>query len=1196
MLLKIYKGFDSEFYKNITFKSLVDGSINERVNVLSYNKNFILKLSAALLAMKDDDVRWITYDEFSLVKDAVLYSINLLGLNVEFIINNMLPDVYKLNFALDDEIYLAYTKSKENIAQLSSHGNEIESLVNIFNDIAYVNNVYYGTYYNYEYDKIPNAKVINYYPQGEVQEYIGQDVDYSIFANEDIAGFLEDYEKIIELQPKIISFNSTHGQVSKRIKAALLAFARANNIQVVSASNILQNESVNLEDLKSIAKNDIKIPNFKGFRELEFYKDPDVCKKTIKISQAVIISDIIMQAEKAYSEDQCYRDLFITAPTGAGKSVMFQIPAIYLAKKHKKLTIVIQPVLALMQDQIDHLKTVGYTRVEALNSMLATQVEKEAVIKKIKDGDVDLLYLSPETLLAYSMETIIGDREIGLIIIDEAHIVTTWGAGFRPDYWYLGSYLNGLRNRIQTAHNKKKKVFRFPICAFTATAINGGTDDTVSETIVSLYMNNPKKYIGNVKRSNIQFDINVVKNQKLNTKTYETEKAVLLGDRVRHDILSERKMIVYFPYARTVKEAYYGYNNFADIYSNKNRIATFVGSNFDGLSKEAIATRKKEVLAKFKTGEYAVVYATKAFGMGVDVNDIDDVYHYAITGNLSDYIQEVGRAARKQSMTGHAIIDFYQGDISFMKMLFGMSQIRQYQINKVIMGVYDAYLRNNRRNFLISPQSFSHIFAGASKETKEVECTNKLKTCLLMLEKDFWDKYNFKVLISRPQSIFTKGFVCIIDAYQQNVLKSKYGKYFTFVSPGRKNVKMHNGTYVSDLGDIYSIDLKSVWEDFYPNISFPQFKYWYFYRDSKEQGKYEIMPEIQSGYRPRQKITIKAKNENLLSEIKQKMLDEVEYIGDLLFEKFHHKYFTTNDFVNAISPKYGRTTANVIGNSLFDLVDPDHQCVKPRKSEDMENYQYTISNGTFKEIMKKSIIKSSLMSKISMCDAAEFTEFIGVTSGEFDLNIIALKLLSLFEFISYEVQGGQEPEIFIRLNDPNKLRAIVKGEIKYSNNYVIRAKQKHERDVDVLLKFFTSLNNSKDRWDFVENYFLGEDVLYEPPKVGATSPLASVIEKVKSYSLASYQNWDDIYSFFEDDMVSILMQFKEQNIPMPDYMSVCFKKDIIKSKALIAWSSKNTLIFDNDVSDKDLSICASKGWNAYRIFDVETGVLKGVLK
>ena len=74
------------------------------------------------------------------------------------------------------------------------------------------------------------------------------------------------------------------------------------------------------------------------------------------------------------------------------------------------------------------------------------------------------------------------------------------------------------------------------------------------------------------------------------------------------------------------------------------------------------------------------------------------------------------------------------------------------------------------------------------------------------------------------------------------------------------------------------------------------------------------------------------------------------------------------------------------------------------------------------------------------------------------------------------------------------------------------------------------------------------------------------------------------------------MQFKENNIPMPDYMSICFKKDIIKSKALIAWSSKNTLIFDNDVSDKDLSICASQGWNAYRIFDVETGILNGVLK
>ena len=71
------------------------------------------------------------------------------------------------------------------------------------------------------------------------------------------------------------------------------------------------------------------------------------------------------------------------------------------------------------------------------------------------------------------------------IIVDEAHIVTTWGVGFRPDYWYLGGYINNIRNGVQTRRKKNKKHFSFPICAFTATAVNGGIDDTISETAVS---------------------------------------------------------------------------------------------------------------------------------------------------------------------------------------------------------------------------------------------------------------------------------------------------------------------------------------------------------------------------------------------------------------------------------------------------------------------------------------------------------------------------------------------------------------------------------------------------------------------------------------------------------------------------------------------------------------------------------------
>ena len=86
---------------------------------------------------------------------------------------------------------------------------------------------------------------------------------------------------------------------------------------------------------------------------------------------------------------------------------------------------------------------------------------------------------------------------------------------------------------------------------------------------------------------------------------------------------------------------------------------------------------------------------------------------------------------------------------------------------------------------------------------------------------------------------------------------------------------------------------------------------------------------------------------------------------------------------------------------------------------------------------------------------------------------------SYFDYATYEIVGGEQPEIFIRLNDPEKIRRIVYGEIKYSNSYVTKAKQKHEREVKILRKFFTDPLGDEARWDYVERYFLGNDVLHE---------------------------------------------------------------------------------------------------------------------
>ena len=147
-------------------------------------------------------------------------------------------------------------------------------------------------------------------------------------------------------------------------------------------------------------------------------------------------------------KNSVYRDIFVTAPTGAGKSVMFQIPAVYAANKFGSLTIVISPLVELMNDQVENLEERGYHKAARINS---------DILKKIDVGEIDILYLSPEALLSYSIENIIGTRDISAIIIDEAHIVTTWGQGFRPDYWYLGTYIERLRRARYKGGRRNKK-------------------------------------------------------------------------------------------------------------------------------------------------------------------------------------------------------------------------------------------------------------------------------------------------------------------------------------------------------------------------------------------------------------------------------------------------------------------------------------------------------------------------------------------------------------------------------------------------------------------------------------------------------------------------------------------------------------------------------------------------------------------
>lgn len=1197
MKLIVYKGFDVDFLEKLEMAPLVEGDISSKLDVLSFDKKTRKKLDIALISLDEEDEVWATYEEYSLIKNRVDDAMEADGLTLLIFRNNLYPDYYPISFEISDEL------ATEIINHINSDlsddvSEDCQRYLATYNYIVNIDGEYFGSFYNYEYEKEGSVDIKDYYPMNlSIEESIDDDIDddIDVFINEDIDTYLRDLTRIKVLKPKTIGVRSTNGLVAKRIENALKAYCILYHIRLINYHEKLTESTEMEQELIDIAKNDINIAGFENFRTINFYKNPDIDKEVVEVSQSTLIQEIIHQAESAYDDENgnSFRDIFITASTGAGKSVMFQIPAVYLAKKYHKLTIIIEPVKALMQDQKEKLVNNGYTRVEAFNSDLISQVEKEAVLKRIKDGDVDLLYLSPETLLSYSIETIIGDRDIGLLIVDEAHIVTTWGMGFRPDYWYLGGYVNRLRNQIQTTKGRNRSVYHFPICAFTATAINGGIDDSVSDTVISLYMENPIKYIGYVRRDDIGFDIVRKEMKKLPKGEYEEAKAKDLNDRIQNWLAESKKAIVYFPYATYASDASKGLRSFVGVKTDK-RIGLYTGKNVDGMSQEAFNDAKRDTFEKFRSGAAPVMFATKAFGMGIDVDDVEYVYHYAVTGNLSDYVQEIGRAARKKGITGTAVTDFYYNDLSFMNTLFGMSQIRQYQIKKVLEGIYETYKnKNGARSFLISPESFTYIFNGKGVKDED-KCIHQLKTCLLMLEKDFYDKYNFKIIISRPQSVFTKAFVVIQRAHEAEVLNSEYGKCFKSISKGRYNERQANGDLLSDLGDVYSLDLKRVWEEFHSNISFPQFKYWYFNASSTSKEKVDIMSSIRPYFAPRQKVNIEARGDLLLSELRDQILADFEYIADTLYAHFRKSYFTTEDFVKLIREKYGMAKARIIANSLFDLVDPNGQCVKHRANDATAKTYYSLANGNFKEYMRCPIIRSKVVGNITKSNETTYSSYMSFSNDE--NSNIALKLLSIFDYITYEVVGGAEPEIFIRLNDPIKVKNIVLGNTFYSNNYVSRAKQKHDRDVDVLLRFFKVLDSDKDRWDYIEDYFLGYDVLCtddnEPVN---TVEMQKSIDTERSYPTHQFKNWSDLQYFFDENDHVIIDKLAAAGIRIPEYLETVLKNSDLGENIMMSWPTKNTLICHQDVADATLETFTQMGWRAHRINDVDCDKIKGDL-
>ncbi len=306
-----------------------------------------------------------------------------------------------------------------------------------------------------------------------------------------------------------------------------------------------------------------------------------------------------LQAE-VVSEILDGRDVMAVLPTGGGKSVCYQVPAIL----RPGVGLVVSPLIALMTDQVEALKQQGVAAAR-LDSGVSMD-ERSAIWRAARNGELDLLYVSPEGLAAGSMLERLADIELSLIAIDEAHCVSQWGHDFRPDYRSLGRLV---------------EVFpHVPRIAVTATADARTRDDILA----SLRLEGARVFVDSFARPNLQLSAE----RKINGSRARTDAAVV-------ELVRERRGksgVVYCGsrdgcerVAQTLRDA------------GTNAIAYHAG--FD-------AKERDQRLERFLAEDGAVMVATIAFGMGVDKPDVRFVIHADPPGSLEAYWQEIGRAGR----------------------------------------------------------------------------------------------------------------------------------------------------------------------------------------------------------------------------------------------------------------------------------------------------------------------------------------------------------------------------------------------------------------------------------------------------------------------------------------------------------------------------------------------------------------------
>ena len=390
------------------------------------------------------------------------------------------------------------------------------------------------------------------------------------------------------------------------------------------------------------------------------------------------------------------KSIIVVLPTGGGKSITFQLPALIAGANEKGLTVVISPLQSLMKDQTDNLETqYNITEAATINGAL-DPLERAKAYERVENGSVSILYISPESLRSRSIESLLLKRNVVRFVIDEAHCLSAWGHDFRVDYLYIAKFLKGLQK-------KKNMSQSIPVSCFSATAKTNVITD-----IKSYFQSNLALELEDFKASAM----------RVNLKYHVfPQDGVDEKDRMLKQLLIDNDCptIVYVSKVRRT-----------EILAAKLTAAGFPAKPYNGRMDRQIRVETQD---SFMRGDVNIIVATSAFGMGVDKKDVGLVIHYDISDSLENYLQEAGRAGRDESISADCYAFFSDEDLNRNFIRLNQTKLSLKEIQQIWKAV-----KSVTRFKAETSQSALEIARAAGWDDSVEEMETRVKTAINALE------------------------------------------------------------------------------------------------------------------------------------------------------------------------------------------------------------------------------------------------------------------------------------------------------------------------------------------------------------------------------------------------------------------------------------------------------------------------------